>query len=255
MGRLRGSWAELPLEKKLGTVFVPILVAAIGVGVPLLLAGGGNGGEEKADPQPQLETIDLAVTGGSQLSDPPKVQEVDLTVRNSGDLLSIVKRVGFRIRASAPVKVCTGGGAGLEPTERYKPVLLPSKPSPDQIVKTKVSAPIEPGDARRFTVGLSVPDRAKAEGKRIYQLDVLLYHDQGEEPLRAGTALAAVPYVPVRWDFWSGQPIPRATLMSMVDGPEIVRCLDRNEANLRKMLALSGERSAGLSLGVLNEPS
>ena len=207
MGRLRRSWAELPLEKKLGTVFVPILVAAIGVGVPLLLAGGGNGGEEKADPQPQLETIDLAVTGGSQLSDPPKVQEVDLTVRNSGDLLSIVKRVGFRIRASALVKVCTGAGAGLEPTERYKPVLLPPKPSLGQLVKTKVSAPIEPGDARRFTVGLDMPNPAKVEGKRIYQVDVLLYHDHGGEPIRAGTALVAVPYLPMPSDFWSGQDI------------------------------------------------
>ena len=43
--------------------------------------------------------------------------------------------------------------------------------------------------------------------------------------------------------------------MSESYGPEIAQCLDRNEANLKKMLALDGERSAGLSLGVLREPS
>ncbi len=47
MGKLRRSWAELPFEKKLGSVLVPLLVAVIGAGVPLLLAGGGDGCGER----------------------------------------------------------------------------------------------------------------------------------------------------------------------------------------------------------------
>jgi hypothetical protein len=255
MGKLRRNWAELPLEKKLGTVFVPLLIAAIGVAAPLLLGGGGNGGEGEPEPETQLETIDLAVTGGSPAGVPQAIQKIDLTVRNSGDLVSIVKRIGFRIRASALVKICTGAGAGLEPSERYKAVMLPPNPSEGQIVKTKVSQEIKPGEADRFTVGLDVPNPEKVEGKRIYQMDVLLYHDTEQEPAEAGTVLAAAPYLPEKWDFWSGQNTSRSELIGQSGGPEIARCLDRNEATLKKMLVLGGERAPGLSLGVLHESS
>jgi hypothetical protein len=253
MGKLRRSWAELPLEKKLGTVFVPLLIAVIGVGAPLLLGGGGKGNEKEPEPESKLETIDLAMIDGAPAGVPKAIQKIDLTVRNSGDLVSIVKRIGFRIRASALLRICQAGG-GLEASEGYR-VMLPPTPDPGRLVKAKVSQQIKPGDADRFTVGLDVPDPARQEGTRIYQMDVLLYHDAAPEPVRAGTVLAAAPYLPAKYYFWSGQVLSRAEAVRQPAnrgfGP-VIECLDTNEDNLKEMLAHGGERSASLSLALLH---
>lgn len=253
MRNLKRSWADLPLEKKLGSVIVPLLVAAIGAGVPLLLAGGEDGSSEVAQhgsPSSQLEMIDLAVTGGSPRGNPQAIQRIDLTVRNAGDLVSIVKRIGFRVRASGLLKICQAGG-GLEPSERYR-VMLPPNPMLGQLVKAKVSTQIKSGDADRFTVGLDVPDPARQEGDRLYQLDVLLYHDTAQEPVRAGTVLVSAPYLPDKYYFWSGyREFSRSDLVGDPAGRRVAECLDNNEAVLKKMLNLDGERSAGLSLTLL----
>lgn len=49
MSNLRRSWAELSLEKKLSIVVVPLVVAAIGAGVPLLAADGGGETVSRSD--------------------------------------------------------------------------------------------------------------------------------------------------------------------------------------------------------------
>jgi hypothetical protein len=245
MGNLRRSWAELSLEKKLSIVFIPLLVAAIGTGVPLLVAGGSSdsaGGEaaEQA-PRSNLEVIDLAVTNGSPRGDRDAIQAVDLTVRNAGDLVAIVKRMELRIRASALLEICQAGG-GLEPSERYR-VLLPPDPDPGDLVQAKLSQQIGPGKADRFTVGLDVPEPARQIGDRLYQMDVLLYVDTAKRPVRAGTVVAAAPYLPENHYFRSGQ--------ISDDFDPIRACLEKNEANFKRMLALEGERSPELSLDLL----
>ena len=44
MGNLRRNWAELSFEKKLSIVVVPLLLAVISAGLPILLSGGGDDG-------------------------------------------------------------------------------------------------------------------------------------------------------------------------------------------------------------------
>ena len=112
MGNLRRNWAELSFEKKLSIVVVPLLLAAIGTGVPILIGALGEDASApppEPAPRPSLEVVDLAVTGGEN-EDP--LQAVDVTVRNAGDLVSIVRGMELHVRASAPLTVCTGGGSG-----------------------------------------------------------------------------------------------------------------------------------------------
>jgi hypothetical protein len=243
MGNLRRSWAALSFEKKLSIVVIPLLLAVIGTGVPLLAAG--SGGDEnkppspKAAPRADLQVIDLAVTGGD---DDSPLQAIDVTVRNAGDLVSIVKRMGLRIRASAPLKVCTGGGAGPLPSSQRYEALLPLRPAPGQRVEVKLSQQVGAGEVDRFTVALNVPDTALFR-TRLYQLDVLLYVDTDERPLRAGTVVASAPFPPDEFDFPAGW--PAATVRAHED------CFMANQANFERTLALEGERAPALSTDLL----
>jgi hypothetical protein len=253
VGNLRRNWAELSFEKKLSIVVVPLLLAVISAGLPILLSGGGDdgamqGGETTDGPRSNLEVIDLAVTSGAPRGKPEAIQKLDITVRNAGELVSVVKRLGLRIRASGLLRICQAGG-GLEASEAYK-VELPPRPAPGELVQTKLSQQIPPGEADRFTIGLDVPDPARQLGDRLYRLDVLIYHDTGGRPVPAGTALVAAPYLPNDDYFWSGQINPKSDRWGE-PGKGLWKCFDDNEATLKRMLALGGERSPELSLGLL----
>lgn len=253
MGNLRRNWAELSFEKKLSIVVIPVLLGTIAAGVPLLAGSGdgsstGSSGSDTGRPRSNLEVVDLTVTGGSPRGEPKAIQTIDVTVRNAGDLVSVVKRMGFRVRAAALLEICQAGG-GLEASERYK-VILPPDPQRGQLVEAKVSQQIGPGRADRFTLGLDVPEPARQDGDRIYQLDVLLYHDTTKRPIHAGTVLAAAPYLPDKSYFWSGQINPKSEQWGGPDSP-VWQCLDNNEAALKRMLALSGQRSPELSDALL----
>src|SRR5204863_3632356 len=87
---------EISLEKKLAMFVAPVVVAvATGILVPVL-TGAFSGGDGAAKRSAKLELVDLAVGGGRfqrLLSGPPsKLQFVDVTVRNTGDLVSVIKR-------------------------------------------------------------------------------------------------------------------------------------------------------------------
>ena len=246
MGNLRRNWAELSFEKKLSIVVVPILLAAIGTGIPILVGALGDDDTPRSPrqdptPRPNLEVVDLAVTGGENRE---PLQAIDVTVRNSGDLVSIVKRMALRIRASAPLTTCTGGGAGPLPSSQRYEVLLPLKPAPEQRVEAKLSQQIGPGEVDRFTVALNVPDTALFR-TQLYQLDVLLYLDSGERPFAAGPVVASAPYPPSEYDFPAAW--PPAVRRQFED------CFETNQANFRRILALEGERAPALTLDLLSQ--
>jgi hypothetical protein len=97
--------------------------------------GATPNGETTEQPGSNLEVIDLAVTSGSPRGRPDAIQKIDITVRNAGDLVSVVKRLGFRIRARGLLEICQAGG-GLEASETYK-VELPPNPAPGDVVEPR----------------------------------------------------------------------------------------------------------------------
>ena len=214
MGNLRRQRSELAFEKKLSIVIVPVLLALIGIAVPVLQLASGDDDAEGERPPPadsQLEVIDLAVTKGERNIEPRVPQSIDLTVRNRGKLVSIVKRVDVRVRETGFVEICQAGG-GLSPSKAYQ-LLLPPKASAGQVLESKVSQEIAPGAADRF---VEVPEPDRQLGSYLYRLDVLLEHDTAKKPMKAGTVLVSAPFMPMPQDFWSavdqahtGDPAPR----------------------------------------------
>lgn len=239
-GRLRDQWNDLGLEKKLGVVVVPLVVAAVTVGVPLLAGHGGP-----PEPKPKLELVDLAVRSGDsgrlirirRNHDPEftpfKPPRADITVVNSGKLVSVVKRIDFNVVDSGLVRICQGGG-GLEPSKNYK-VLLPPSPHRSDSIRFKVSQQVPPGRADRFTVSFDVPEPARQEGDRLYALDVLVYHDTAGRPIRAGRILIAAPLD------------PDTRYFDRVQRP----CSTHNEQVFRRLFAVRATRAPNLTLAVL----
>jgi hypothetical protein len=264
VSRLRRSWATLPFERKLSVVIVPIVVALIGVGAPLLTGGGGQG--ESRPSGPDLEVLGMSVSGGAPRGVEGANQLVDITIRNSGGIVAVVTGVGFRVRQAVRLEEC-GGRHGarkaapekeieeeaepLRPSWRYK-VVLPPGPETGQVVEDRnVSQQIPAGKPDRFTIGFDLPVSSREVGDHLYELDVLLYHDGEAEPTELGTILVSAPYLPSREFFWSGQRSPRSAAWG---GPDSAarRCLDRNEAVLAGLLESDAERSPGLSVALLS---
>jgi len=253
MANLRQQWSELSLEKKLSIAVVPLTVALIGALVPVLVARGGSGDAAPATSAassapasaPGLEVIDVAVGGGEVRGRGP-TQLVDITIRNAGTLVSVVKRIGFRVRASELLTICQAGG-GLEASATYD-VLFPGETEPGTVLEQKVSQQIAPGEADRFTVHLDVKEPERQLGEHLYQLDVLLYHDTAREPLRAATVVVSVPSVPDEGYFWSAVPEAARPGYEQPAAGEVKQCLVDNESKYTRMLALDGERSPLLTL-------
>jgi hypothetical protein len=239
------EWRELSFEKKLGLVVVPLLGTVIGVTVPILASGHGSSKPSEATaPTENLQVVDLAVSGGEPhgpIGPPLKPPTIDLTVRNVGQVVSIVKRIGFRVRATGFVKICQAGG-GLEPSKNYN-ILLPPHARSGELLMYKVSQQIAPNAADRFTIRFDIPEPDRQLGYYMYQLDVLLFHDQAKRPVPAGTVVISAPFLPTGDVFWSGVPANQRASYEIPGSAEVKACLVANEATYKRMLSIDGERS------------
>jgi hypothetical protein len=252
------QWRELSFEKKLGLVIVPLLVAAIGVTVPILTSGHGSSeptGALVPAAKENLQIEDLTVSGGDPnvpINKPLKPTTVEVTVRNAGNLVSVIKRIAFSVRAFDVVRGCQVGG-GLEPSKNYD-VVLPAHPQIGQVLTYVVKQAVPAKSADDFTVRLDLQEPARQDRDAIYQLDVLLFHDQAQKPLRAGTVLVSVPFVP-RGEFWSQLTAAGRKEAKTPDNVAWKQCLMRNEETYKRMLQLAGERSPLMTLAWLRRES
>jgi hypothetical protein len=257
MRKLGEQWRELSFEKKLSIVVVPVALAIIsGVLVPILNRQTEKSGKgaSASSPTTNLEVVDLAVSGGVQrqcLSDPPaRPQTIDLTVRNTGDMPSLVKRIVFRVTAFGRLTTPGGIGGGLEPSKNYD-VVLPPDPRIGQTLTYKVSQRIPPRDVDRFTIKVDLPEpvRSSLEFTRLYHLDVMLLHDTETAPTEAGKVLVSAPFLPEKSMFWAGiAPIHRSGYK------DFLGVFRENEKVFRRMFSLAGERSPELSLDLVDVP-
>jgi hypothetical protein len=234
-----------------------ILAAVAGIigGVASLTGGGGSSDGASAGtftPASKLQVVDLAVSGGVErqcINDPPGPQRLDLTVRNVGDQPAVVKRVGLRVRATGYLRIPQAGG-GLEPSKNYD-ILLPANPRLGQLFIYKVSQEVKARGDDRFTLRLDEPQQARQGGDRLYQLDMLLYHDTATTPIDAGTAIVSTPFIPDKSFFWAGVlPVMRPSYKG--SGP--LMTMKENEKTLRRMLALPGERAPELTTDLVDVP-
>jgi hypothetical protein len=258
---LRGQWASISLEQKLAMFVAPVVVFVVTTMlIPAVRDVVWDGFTTKptvtvppttttpttttlGEPCPTIGELSPATGSASVRSSGLEVVDVvpcdsriEISMRNVGRLVSVVKRAEFRVRAMQTIEThCRGPGAAL-PISRTYDLRLPAYDGVGQVVGVTVRQQLKPNeaDAFAFRVGLAGALLGD-EDPRLYQLDVLVYHDREPKPIKAGIVILAVA-TPGRVSF---EPSEDA------DSEERA-CVRGNVEALRTMLALDGVRSREL---------
>jgi hypothetical protein len=236
----RRRFAELSLEKKLSIFFVPVFAAVVGTLVPRFLGGDGGGGaspdvsvvidqrtEERAE---NLQPVSLATSNTPEA----ETAEIEVIVRNTGMVDSVIHSAEFRVVEFAAAETCYVPEGQLDVSGRYD-LVLPTSDGGGKTFDVDLQQSIPAAQADRFSFTVQVRGDVVPTVPRLYALDVLLYHDQAEEPLDAGTALVAVPF-----PLWDAYVYPGTGPYGGYFDPE---CPARNAAQLKDFLAVDGARS------------
>jgi len=254
---LRGQWASISLEQKLAMFVAPVVVFVVTTMlIPAVRDVVWDGFTTKptvtvppttttpttttlGEPCPTIGELSPATGSASVRSSGLEVVDVvpcdsriEISMRNVGRLVSVVKRAEFRVRAMQTIEThCRGPGAAL-PISRTYDLRLPAYDGVGQVVGVTVRQQLKPNeaDAFAFRVGLAGALLGD-EDPRLYQLDVLVYHDREPKPIKAGIVILAVA-TPGRVSF---EPSEDA------DSEERA-CVRGNVEALRTMLALDGVR-------------
>lgn len=210
----------MSFEKELTVVGAPLLVAIVtGLVIEPLSTALGDRKDTR------LEIVDLFVGEGvAEFDRPYEPPRVEVLVRNTGDLVSVVSGAQFEIVDYGFMEICEAGG-GLDVSATYDVVLPVGAESVGQVVTADVSQEVAAGAADRFAFALTVPERAMAVGVHVYQLKVALERDGRTGPQPVGTVLVSAP-TPVSEYFFAEPPSQ--------DTGTVGECYARNEATFAR---------------------
>jgi hypothetical protein len=163
---LREQWASISLEQKLAMFVAPVVVfcctTALIPGVRDLFRDGSTSKTTVTPPTTTTIGAPCPATGGPSpaagsasglevVDLTPCDSRIEISMRNIGRLVSVIRRAEFRVRAMETIDThCRGNSAALPISQTYD------------------------------------------KDPRLYQLDVLIFHDRETEPINAGTAILAV---------------------------------------------------------------
>jgi hypothetical protein len=257
---LREQWARISLEQKLAMFVAPIFVFIItAVLIPAVrdliwdafttepttttptatttaTVTGEPCAPAEQGPSPTARSAPLRSSGLEVVDLLPCDSRIEISMRNIGRQVSVVKRAEFRVRAMQTIDThCRGAGAALPISQTYD-LQLPAYDGIGQVAGVTVRQQLKPNeaDAFAFSVGLTGA-RLGDEDPRLYQLDALVYHDSEPKPIEAGTIILAV-----------STPGLAAFIPSEDADSQERDCTRSNVEALRTMLSLGGVRARDL---------
>ena len=178
----RASWATI-----LG---VPIGVVAVLLAYLALV--DDDSGSVQISRSPRLERVDLIVRNSS----PPHRAALEPIVHNGGRGRAVISKARIEILAVHPLPLCfTQGGFPL--SEVYG-ARLPATADPGDVVETPLHQEIGPDQPDRFRIELGVisDETVDFRGLYLFEVRVSLVHDGERQALSLGEALVSLPGVP-----------------------------------------------------------
>jgi hypothetical protein len=136
---LMARWGERPFEQKMAILAGVLVPLVVGVIVPIVLA---RDGEPQYSPA-RLEVVNLVAKDGSVSEKPSEAAAIEVTLRNTGGLVSVIKRVELRVRDFLLIKSCGPHGAPLDISARYQ-AQLPAYDAAGRTVIVDVSQQLRP---------------------------------------------------------------------------------------------------------------
>ena len=212
----------------------------------------------EVEPAPHLEITDVAVRNDGRGS-----PRVDLKVTNSGDRVAFITRVAFSVRSvddinAPPRRDCYQGAGFFPPTGRYD-VSLPAEGGAGETLTADVSQEVKADSVDRFVFRAAVPEEGRRSQRagtigvsRLFELQVLVFHDGDSEPSKAGTVLLAAPFPRAEYfDYYSEWGEVGACEL---ENQELLnRFLERPGARDDALVAFARAASAGTLLGSLED--
>ncbi len=178
--------------------------------------------------------------------------KIDIKVLNTGNGVAVINDARLIIQKFAVLPQCaTQGYLGSSHTYSGD---MPINPKPGQMVNVPLSQEIQPNDADRFDLLLSVPLPHGKVSSNIYLYRVQLYltYNVNTKPLDVSEVLVDLPMPPdageYYWDsYYSTHP---QAILGAVYGPaipEYKKCVINNSHALHSILSLPSMRPAELT--------
>lgn len=176
-GRLerRANWAVI--------VGLPIAVATLAVAIVALSDHGDRAVAQKVD----LEDVALTVYNGvpgERVRGTSGEPELEVTLHNVGNQLSVARSVRIKVQEVAVLKHCYS--AGVMPLGGRYGITLPASLTPGQVVEVPIHEQLAAEEADRFKLPISVVGRAAVARIYLLRLGVSLLHDIDRRPLPLG---------------------------------------------------------------------
>lgn len=189
----------------------PLLILVVGGGITAATRGGGDKKE------PELRALPAVVVNGHDESDSVRVMDeatgrkapgvrqadagkprVEIRLHNVGGRRSVLTSARLIITRSARATIC-GIGAGLRASASYD-VILPARRRARQVVEVPINQQLGPDRADRFSFRLGTREAYDADlgTTVIYEMKIVVLHDNATRPLKVGEIVVAVPSTPDR---------------------------------------------------------
>jgi hypothetical protein len=158
---------------------------------------------------------------------------IDITIKNSGSLTSLITDAEFRFRRAQAI--CNLGGGPIEISGLYDVKVPDSSSRTPLTLHRKLRYEVRPNSLERlaFTVG---PERSgEPFNPWLYQMEIFFHYDTSSSPLHVGTATLAAPiFKEEHWGDYFQAP----------DDTEHARCLDQNVGLVQDLIRVPSEWSS-----------
>lgn len=209
--------------------FFPTLIAAVSALTAVIALPQLN----RPDAELQVERVVVSADRSSPGASPPTV---DVVVRNTGGVVSVVTGMTFDVLAYELVEICEAGG-GVEVSATYD-VQLPVTDPVGRSVRVDVTQEVPASSVDRFALVMAVPAPEEQVGFHLYRLQVHLEHDGQTRDV--GAIVVPVAHVPDE-ESVSGE--------GAKYGGDVGQCYADNAAAYERVRAWQGERPAGMPEG------
>ena len=198
----------------------------------------------------QVREIKADVIDANEVKIPDKMKAavIDLTVRNTGTMTTIVTGTEFRVKVAERIDSCKPEGGPLRISGHYTVTLPDPIPRAPFSIKHSIRHEIKPNAADRFALSLGPKVwPIDAPSLLLYQVDVLIHHDDPSTgPVFAGTALLSSPiYLGERYG--EGQYREFFDLLpASHEWNELFHyndCIKKNREKVNRFFQLAGHRS------------
>jgi hypothetical protein len=235
-----------------------LVIGVASVAVAIVALGGGSGSDSDGGARSNLAVVALNVRDVERGPNQPKA-ELEVILHNTGGRRVVIDRVALEVRNVYELRRCASQD-DLPLSNTYG-VVVPADAKTGEVLEAPLHQEVGADEADRFAIALSTRPVAGERGSLyLFELGVSLHSDGSHPSLPVGTALIALPQVPISGEYYWGKETAALIRGLAATSPGYVRelrsfsmpCWQGNTVAMRRAFRVSASRSALLD-GVAEE--